>query len=194
MSPAEQTYDQPQKKGLFTPRNIVIAVIGIWILASVPVWFFQTNPPVTSEPAWDSPQTRALAQRACFDCHSNETKWPIYSRIAPVSFVVTHHVVEGREHLNFSEWGTVQRSGMLDMLAHPAFAQGHEDEEHERGEGDEGDGRGQGSEGGESAHEMIETIEEGEMPLKDYLWMHPEAQLTDAEKQQLIDGIRATFQ
>lgn len=67
-------------------------------------------------------------------------------------------------------------------------AQEREDEEHERGEG------GEGGEGGESAHEMIETIQEGEMPLKDYLWMHPEARLTAAEQQQLIDGIRATFQ
>lgn len=43
---------------------------------------------------------------ACYDCHSNNTRWPWYSKVAPVSYVVAHHVEEGREHLNFSEWGT----------------------------------------------------------------------------------------
>lgn len=41
------------------------------------------NPPMVSEPAWDSPATRALAKQACVDCHSNETEWPAYARIAP---------------------------------------------------------------------------------------------------------------
>ena len=61
-----------------------------------------TNPPVVKEPAWDSPSTRALAKRACFDCHSNETRTPWYSQIAPVSWLVADHIREGREHLNFS--------------------------------------------------------------------------------------------
>jgi heme-binding protein len=62
------------------------------------------NPPVTREPAWDSPATRELAKRACFDCHSNETEWPVYASIAPVSWLVQHDVTEGRGVLNFSEW------------------------------------------------------------------------------------------
>ena len=57
-----------------------------------------------TEPVWDSPTTRALAQQACFDCHSNETQWPVYSRIAPVSWLIQHDVREGRALLNFSEW------------------------------------------------------------------------------------------
>lgn len=62
-----------------------------------------TNPPVTGEieaPA----EVKALLKRACFDCHSNETVWPWYSNVAPVSWVVSHHVDEGRRELNFSEW------------------------------------------------------------------------------------------
>jgi hypothetical protein len=47
---------------------------------------------------------RALAVRACFDCHSNETTWPWYSHIAPFSWLLQHHVDEGRRALNFSEW------------------------------------------------------------------------------------------
>ncbi|MCB9497553.1 MAG: heme-binding domain-containing protein [Fibrobacteria bacterium] len=62
----------------------------------------RTNPAVVAEPSWDSPRTRALAQRACFDCHSHETIWPWYSNLAPASWLVAHHVEEGREHLNFS--------------------------------------------------------------------------------------------
>ena len=62
------------------------------------------NPPVTSEPPWDSPATRTLAKRACFDCHSNETEWPAYANVAPASWLIQHDVVEGRAALNFSEW------------------------------------------------------------------------------------------
>jgi hypothetical protein len=46
----------------------------------------------------------AILDRACLDCHSNETKWPWYSNIAPVSWLVRSHVDEGRKHLNLSEW------------------------------------------------------------------------------------------
>lgn len=62
------------------------------------------NPPVISEPAWDSAATRELARQACFDCHSNETEWPVYARVAPVSWLVEYDVTRGRAALNFSEW------------------------------------------------------------------------------------------
>lgn len=75
----------------------------------VPYGRDHTNPPVTGEPAWDSPETRALASRACFDCHSNETEWPIYSHVAPVSWLVQHDVEEARAALNFSEWTRPQK-------------------------------------------------------------------------------------
>ena len=70
----------------------------------VPYGRDHVNPPVSAEPAWDSPETRALARQACFDCHSNETAWPAYSRVAPVSWLIQHDVSEGRAALNFSEW------------------------------------------------------------------------------------------
>jgi hypothetical protein len=63
---------------------------------------------VRQEPGWDSSQTRALASRACFDCHSNETKWPWYSHVAPVSWLVQRDVELGRGTLNFSEWDRPQ--------------------------------------------------------------------------------------
>ena len=85
---------------------VITALVLLFLcLQLIPVWLWQRNPPVVAEPAWDSPQTRELAQRACFDCHSNETVWPVYSRIAPISWLVTLDTVRGRGHLNFSEWG-----------------------------------------------------------------------------------------
>ena len=58
------------------------AVVFFAAIQLVPVK--RDNPPVVSEPNWDSPETRALAKRACFDCHSNETTWPWYTYVAPI--------------------------------------------------------------------------------------------------------------
>ena len=91
-------------------RRLVLAgagaavVVGLGIQA-VPYGRAHSNPPVTGEPTWDSPRTEELARRACFDCHSNETVWPWYSNVAPMSWLLTKHVVDGRDELNFSEWG-----------------------------------------------------------------------------------------
>jgi len=83
---------------------IIAAIAIIALLSGTP-----QNPPVLQEPAWDSPQTRQLAQRACFDCHSNETIWPWYSRVIPFSWLIRHDVIDGRRRLNFSEWGSQRR-------------------------------------------------------------------------------------
>jgi hypothetical protein len=74
------------------------------VLQFIPYGRDHANPPVTAEPNWDSPTTRELAQRACFDCHSHETVWPWYSSIAPISWWIQNHVDEGRQVLNFSTW------------------------------------------------------------------------------------------
>jgi hypothetical protein len=135
---------------------IVLALVvgGFLLIQLVPYGRNHTNPPVISEPAWNSPQTKQLAQRACFDCHSNETVWPFYSHVAPASWLVQDHVDEGRQVLNFSEWSNGRREG-------------------------------------EEGEEMAEVIYEGEMPPANYLLLHPEARLTDAEKQLLAGGLMA---
>lgn len=76
----------------------------------VPYGHEHANPPVVREPDWDSPATRALAERACFDCHSNQTRWPWYASVAPVSWLVQRDVAAGRRRLNFSEWDRPQRA------------------------------------------------------------------------------------
>ena len=145
-------------KALKTILVIVLIVLGLGIATSliiqlIPSGRDHTNPPVLQEPQWDSPQTRELVKRACFDCHSNETVWPWYSNIAPVSWLVQHDVEEGRQRLNFSEWGTRRQE----------------------------------------TDEILEIVQEGQMPLPIYLTMHPDARLNAQEKQALIDGLRATF-
>ncbi len=89
----------------------IVGALGVLfvVLQLVPKGRNHTNPPVTKEPAWSSPEVRALAARACFDCHSNETKWPWYASVAPASWLVEHHVEEGRGELNFSEFDKPQR-------------------------------------------------------------------------------------
>ncbi|HEX2866764.1 MAG TPA: heme-binding domain-containing protein [Ignavibacteriales bacterium] len=77
-------------------------VILIVVIQFVPVK--KDDPPVATHIKWDSPRTEALARGACYDCHSNETQWPYYSHIAPVSWFLSDHVHEGRRHLNFSQW------------------------------------------------------------------------------------------
>lgn len=109
-------------------------IVGLVALAQlVPYGCTHPNPPTIAEPAWSSARTRDLALRACFNCHSNETKWPWYSDIAPVSWVVQFDVDGARNIINFSEWnreyplamyaGQRVREGMMPpykyRLAHP---------------------------------------------------------------------------
>lgn len=132
-------------------QKIWIGVVGVWVIASVGSIFAQSNPAVSNTVQWDSPRTEELFTRACADCHSHQTKWPWYAGVAPMSFVIIHHVNEGREHFNVS---------IADM-----------------GESDEAG----------------EEVEEGEMPLAGYLRFHPEANLTEQEKEELIQGLEKTF-
>jgi mono/diheme cytochrome c family protein len=91
----------------------VLRWLGIGVVAAFLILqllpYGHTNPPGHVEPRWDAPATRALAVRACFDCHSNETVWPWYSHVAPVSWLAQRDVDEGRRTLNFSEWDRPQK-------------------------------------------------------------------------------------
>lgn len=86
-------------------KTLVIAAVVIFVaIQFIPFGKPTDNPPVTMEPKWDSPQTRELVKAECFQCHSNETEWPWYSKVAPASWLLAFDVAEGRQHLNFSEW------------------------------------------------------------------------------------------
>jgi Haem-binding domain len=86
--------------------KIALVLVAALLAVSIAIQFVpvqRTNPPVVTQLDWDSAQTQALAQRACMDCHSNETKWPWYSSVAPVSWLVVLDVERGRRELNFSQ-------------------------------------------------------------------------------------------
>jgi mono/diheme cytochrome c family protein len=92
-------------------RKIMFFVVAFIVaMQLVPYGKNHTNPKVESEVKWDSVKTKELFMRACGDCHSNETKWPKYSEIAPVSWLVYIHVEEGRKHFNVSMWGKQKKN------------------------------------------------------------------------------------
>lgn len=132
---------------------LIVALIGIQLL---PAGLSRDNPPVEQEPPWDSETTRALAVRACYDCHSNETTWPWYSYVAPMSWMILQDVHKGREVLNFSTWTA------------EAMTQSE-------------------------AEEAVELVSKQMMPLPYFVILHPEAELTDAERGQLINGLITTM-
>jgi hypothetical protein len=87
-------------------KKVVLGTIAVGLLAlgvSQLVPIDRTNPPVEEDIPAPS-EVKAILKRACYDCHSNETVWPWYSRVAPVSWLVAWDVQEGREELNFSTW------------------------------------------------------------------------------------------
>jgi hypothetical protein len=110
-------------------RKIVVTLVIVLAVVMLGMQFKQpdrTNPPVKSE-IDAPPEVAAILERACYACHSNETTWPWYSYVAPVSWWVAEHVEHGRGDLNFSTWPARD----LKALEH-AF---HEiDEQIEKGE------------------------------------------------------------
>jgi hypothetical protein len=84
----------------------------------VVVVLIQTVQPDRSNPAVTGPleapsEVMSVLRRACYDCHSNETRWPWYSSIAPASWLLSYHVNDGRKHLNFSTWTALDSARRL---------------------------------------------------------------------------------
>lgn len=111
---------------------------------------YQSSFSITS----DSPtkaEVTAILQTACWDCHSNQTVYPWYNKIAPISWYLARHINNGKKHLNFDNWNVYDRAKQI-----------HKSEE------------------------IIEVIEENEMPLYSYTLLHPEAKLSEEQKAILI--------
>lgn len=86
--------------------KLILGLVAIGLaIQLVPYGRDHVNPPVRQEPDWDQPRTRELFLRACRDCHSNQTEWPLYSTVAPASWLIQRDVEEGRSHFNVSDWG-----------------------------------------------------------------------------------------
>lgn len=144
-----------------TVLKIVLIFVGgaallFGLIQLIPVQ--RTNPPAANTVQWSSPETQALFTRACADCHSNQTVWPAYAYVAPVSWLVARDVNEGREKFNIDNLGSMNNR-RLERLP----------------------------------EEIGEVVREGEMPMPIYLPLHPEANLSAAEKEALISGLRQTL-
>ena len=76
-----------------------------------------TNPPVDATQALNPPPAvLAVLQVSCYDCHSNETRWPWYAHVAPMSWMLIKHVTEGRHAMNFSTWSSYSPDKQADYL------------------------------------------------------------------------------
>ncbi len=131
-------------------KKILIGFAAVIVIIQfIPV--DRTNPQVTGE-IMESTDLKGIFKRSCYDCHSNETLWPWYSYVAPVSWLVADDVHSGRRHLNFSEWQNIE------VRKIPKVKQ-----------------------------EIWEMVSEGEMPMGNYVLLHPEAKLSEKEKQIIRD-------
>jgi Haem-binding domain len=105
-------------------RRLLRAALVVILLAFVAAQFApveRTNPPVdpaqtVEQLAAVPPEVRAVLDRSCKDCHSNQTHWPFYAYVAPSSWLVTHDVSRAREEVNFSEWGQYDPDSERDLL------------------------------------------------------------------------------
>ncbi len=100
-----------RRRGL---RRLALAA-GVLFVAAQFVPVDRTNPPVEQDVAAPA-DVDAILRRACYDCHSNETTWPWYSRVAPASWLVAYDTHQGREELNFSTWNRLSASERRDVL------------------------------------------------------------------------------
>jgi hypothetical protein len=100
--------------------------IGLVLLLAIFIGI-QLAPMERANPPFDSklriehhvnvpPDVQAIFDRSCKDCHSDETVWPWYSRIAPASWLLVNHVRDGREKMNLSEWGAMDSDAAKDVL------------------------------------------------------------------------------
>ena len=109
---------------------------------------------VTFEAETQMPENiKVIMRRDCYDCHSNQTTYPWYNKIAPANFFLADHVEEGKEHFNASAW----ESYSLKKKDH-------------------------------KLDELIEELEEGEMPLDSYTWIHGD--ISQKEQESLISWAR----
>lgn len=104
-------------------RLVVAGAVIFAVIQFVPV--ARTNPPAGKPVDWDSPRTRELFFRACADCHSHETRWPWYSRIAPVSWAVVKHVRDGRHEMNIAEPEEIDVSDAVDAIRDGSMPPGY---------------------------------------------------------------------
>lgn len=94
---------------------MLLLIVGL-IIQVIPRGRDHNNPKTVKEITWNSTTTQTLAAGACMDCHSNLTTWPWYTDVAPISWLTSRDVDEGRAKLNFSEWQRPQEANLQDVM------------------------------------------------------------------------------
>jgi len=135
---------------------VVVALIGLQFVRPA-----RTNPAVDPSQTIHArqqvnPQVAAILDRSCQDCHSNTTRWPWYSNVAPVSWFVIDHVNHARSHMNLSEWGSLDNRKASKKL-----------------------------------EEICEEVQDGEMPLESYTYIHWSAKLSPDDVKTLCEWTAA---
>lgn len=139
-------------------KKYLKAILLTLLIALVVIQFInrpeKINEPITQNDIIEilqiNTEMATMLKSACYDCHSNQPRYPWYASIAPISWSIGEHIEHGRDELNFSNWGT-----------YSAKRRDHKLEE------------------------MIEEVEEGHMPLPNYVRMHSDARLSDDQVEAL---------
>lgn len=139
-----------------TRKILVPIVLILGLIQFIPFERESVTIDETAKFTTDNIEVQNILDKACMDCHSNETNYPWYANVVPVNYWLQNHVIEGCEHLNFSEWNS-----------YPL-----EDQKH-------------------AAKEIVEVVEEKEMPMLFYWLIHWEAKLTDAERTTLVEYFKS---
>lgn len=139
----------------------ILTGTGLLLLAAQMIQPARVNPPVDSALEFNTllnppAELSSVLKNACYDCHSNETKYPWYAYFSPVSWYLNNHILEGREELNFSEWGNYQEEDLQEIYKH-----------------------------------VTKEVKGHDMPLTTYTWLHPEAKLTDAQREMIVKWFAA---
>lgn len=154
--------------------HVGLVLLGVFLLLQlVPYGWEHPNPPVVADAPWPDAEAEAIARESCYSCHSNETDWPAYAYVAPMSWLVRSDVEAGRKRLNFSEWVVDDNEaedaieeiedGAMPLSTYTLIHRGAELTEEERrilvdaldqmaseDEGGRGRGRGRGGDGDEA--------------------------------------------
>ena len=154
-------------------RGLVTGLILFVAMQLVPV--NRTQPAVDAAKKLPAPpEVEAILRASCYDCHSNETQWPWYAQVAPVSWWIANHVNDGRRRLNLSEWANLHPKAGRDV--------------------EMGSGRilTQAQFQVKILGDMETAIMEGQMPLPSYLIIHTGARISPAQFKILSDWFHQT--
>jgi len=150
-------------------KRIFLTLLAVFVVIQlVPV--DRTNPPVDpAKKLQPPPEVEAILREACYDCHSNETRWPWYSYVAPVSWWIANHVQDGRRGLNLSDWADL-KPGLEDTQLN---GQPYTAVEYKR----------------KILSDMETDMQEGRMPIASYLLIHHDARVTPEQYRVVSDWL-----